>query len=301
MLEPRKVSPRRSFASVITGFGAILTVVLVPTTALAAPGNDSFHHPERITSIPFTTTQSTEGATTELDEPLPSCAPIANTVWFRFRSTTNQELNANTYGSDFDTVIAVYTGHQPATLSEVACSDDKFYGEGLDSDVTFTAARNTWYLFQVGGFAGDYGNLSFTLRTPPPPPLPPSNDDFDSAQEISALPFDDARSTAGAGMEADEPTACDLGSASVWYRLAPSTLPRMVTADTFGSTYDTVLAVYADVDGTMSGLQEVGCDDDSGADLQSQVQFLATPGATYYFQVGAYLDDGGGSLILHVE
>ena len=124
MLEPRKVSPRRSFASVITGFGAILTVVLVPMTALAAPGNDSFHQPQRITSIPFTTTQSTEGATSELDEPFPSCAPIANTVWFRFRSTTNQELNANTYGSDFDTVISVYAGTTYPLPAAAAGNDD---------------------------------------------------------------------------------------------------------------------------------------------------------------------------------
>jgi hypothetical protein len=65
----------------------------------------------------------------------------------------------------------------------------------------------------------------------------PSNDDFDSAAVISALPFSDTVDMTTASVAADDPSdpcANPLG-ATVWYTFAPS-VNTPVAFDTFGST-----------------------------------------------------------------
>jgi hypothetical protein len=77
---------------------------------------------------------------------------------------------------------------------------------------------------------------------------------------------------------------------SVWYRytaLADGTL----TANTFGSSYDTILAAYTGSCGAFTAVP-AACNDDSGG-LQSRISFQARGGVTYYFLVTAYRNDGG--------
>ena len=47
-------------------------------------------------------------------------------------------LQANTFGSDFDTVLAVYEGEEIGSLTEVDCNDD---AEGSQSELSFSAER----------------------------------------------------------------------------------------------------------------------------------------------------------------
>jgi hypothetical protein len=64
-------------------------------------------------------------ATGTTADPKISCGglPPAPSVWFKFVAPTNGEVQVGTSGSDYDTVVAVYTGTCDA-LTEVACSDD---------------------------------------------------------------------------------------------------------------------------------------------------------------------------------
>ncbi len=54
----------------------------------------------------------------------------------------------------------MYTGSTLATLTEVACNDDSI---GLQWLPSFPATAGQTYHFQVGGLAGDTGNLTFNL------------------------------------------------------------------------------------------------------------------------------------------
>ncbi len=105
--------------------------------------------------------------------------------------------------------------------------------------------------------------------------------------------------TTPATTEAGDPTpSCGKGarSKSVWYQFtAPS--DGTISADTFGSSYDTVLSVFSGSCGTLTGT-EVACNDDTGGS-QSQVSFAAAAGATYHFMVSAFKDDGG-TLVFNV-
>lgn len=122
--------------------------------------------------------------------------------------------------------------------------------------------------------------------TPTPTPVPPpANDDFDQPVAVTPLPFTHTMDTSHATTAADDPFLCigSRGGATVWYRLvAPTT--GQIQLNTFGSAYDTVLAVYS---GERGALQQLACNDDFNG-LQSQTTFAATMGATYHIEVASY-------------
>jgi hypothetical protein len=123
----------------------------------------------------------------------------------------------------------------------------------------------------------------------------PSNDDFNAALLITTLPYQHSEDTTAATVASDDPVmGCGAGvnSNTVWYRLVPS-FHGLIEANTFGSNYDTVVAVFT---GTRGALTRVTCNDDASGSLQSQVTFEVTPNQTYYLEVADYGSPGGGQL-----
>lgn len=129
-------------------------------------------------------------------------------------------------------------------------------------------------------------NIDITVNTTPPP-----NDDFDAAILITSTPFADTQDTLAATTEAADPVPCGNPSPanSVWYRFTVSS-GGTLTADTFGSGYDTVLSAWT---GTAGNLNLVACNNQAGGGDQSEISFTVTPGTTYFFMVTAFLADGG--------
>jgi hypothetical protein len=254
-----------------------------PTPA-PAKGNDNFAAALVIPEpLPFTNAQNTAGSTTEPGEPSP-CGNIASTDWYSFTPSGNQTVVANTFGSNYDTVLAVYTGPSLGALTLVGCNDQ--FG-GNQSQVQFSAVAGTTYHIQAGGFFGQTGTLVLNL-TPPPPP--PANDNFADAIAIpEPLPYTNTQTTAGGTTEAGEPSPCGGIAATVWYRFTPSSNQTLV-ADTFGSNYSTELAVYTGPD--LSNLTLVACN-------YSRVRFTAAAGITYYFQAGGFFGQTG-NLVLNL-
>jgi predicted secreted protein len=119
------------------------------------------------------------------------------------------------------------------------------------------------------------------------------NDDLGAAAVVAGLPFSRIQTTIGASLAADDPTLPCLGAwgfNSVWYRYTPPTTGQ-ITFDTFGSSYDTVLAIWR---GTRGNLTNVGCNDNSRGGLQSEVLATLQGGITYYVEiVGKTLTDQG--------
>ncbi|MFA9430605.1 hypothetical protein [Egicoccus sp. AB-alg2] len=110
---------RRGFvarlACAVVGF-ALLTVA--PATAAPAPAGDQREQPVAVDQLPFTATQDVRGATSAPDDP--SCSGNGHSVWYRLRPTRNATLSIDTYGSDYDTTLAVYG----ADGELLACADD---------------------------------------------------------------------------------------------------------------------------------------------------------------------------------
>lgn len=118
---------------------------------------------------------------------------------------------------------------------------------------------------------------------------PPANDDFDAAVEVDALPFSFTQDTTEATSADDDPEACAPAGHTVWYEVSVM-LPAELEADSFGSDYDTVLAVYV---GARGALLEVACNDNFGANQQSRVRWNAQPGISYYVMAGGVEDAAG--------
>jgi hypothetical protein len=124
----------------------------------------------------------------EAEEPAP-CGLKRNTVWYRITPDRDARLTANTFGSNYDTVLAAYTGSSLGSLTLVpgACNDDS---GGVQSQIAFQVQAGTTYHFQVGGYRGRQGQLSLSVSmapkatatstpfsptdTPTPPPATPT-------------------------------------------------------------------------------------------------------------------------------
>ena len=133
------------------------------------PPNDDFANSIAIPEpLPYMNSELTIGATDEAGEPSP-CGSIASTVWYDFTPTSNETLVADTFGSGYDTVLAVYTGPSLGSLTLVGCNDQSF---GNQSRIVFSATAGTTYHFQVGGYFGAVGNLTFNLNTLVAPSCP---------------------------------------------------------------------------------------------------------------------------------
>ena len=134
-----------------------------------------------------------------------------------------------------------------------------------------------------------------------PPPPPPANDDFTDAIGADARPYTTTQLAFGATSATDDPTCYDeWGNTfrprqTVWYKTTPTTSGTL-SVDTFGSRYDTVLAVYT---GSRGNLRQRGCNDDAGSS-QSKVNVATTAGTTYYIMVSSYVMVDAGTLTLNL-
>lgn len=260
-------------------------VGLVPP-AVAAPANDDRANATFIPSLPFTDSLNTSEATTEATEPL-VCGYIGATVWYSYTPPADQEIAADTFGSDFDTVLAVYeAGSVLGPLEEpVACNDDvgKFGGP---SRVRLVVRAGTSYEFQVGGYFGATGNLVFNVAPPPPPP---GNDDRANATEIPSLPYTNTQPTDMATMESGEDSCGGYAGATVWYKhLSP--VDQIIIADTAGSTFTTTLAVYD----AANLSKPISCTVGRYYEEKPAILRVSAVGGTrYFFQVGGFFGDTG--------
>ena len=124
--------------------------------ALPAPDNDKFADAETISGTSGSVTGTNFGATAKDDEPLSLEFESTATVWWRWTAPTNGTFAFSTQGSDFDTVLGVYTGNVVTALNAIAANDDSF---GNTSAVTFGAVMGTTYYIAVGGYGDEVGSI----------------------------------------------------------------------------------------------------------------------------------------------
>jgi len=253
-----------------------------------AKGNDDFADAVVIPEpLPYSNEQDTEGATLEVGEPQPPCAPTGRTVWYSYTPGSDATLAAETLGYPFDTVLAVYSGDNLETLTSVGC--DNPGAVPAWSEVVFSAKAGETYYLQVGGYAGSAGSLSLNFREV----LTKHNDDFADAVAVpEPLPYSNKDKIIGATVEVGEPEPCVPIDSTVWYSFTPSS-DVLLRADTNGSEFGGVLAVYTG--SSLGTLALVECNNRGGSGGGSLVVFLATAGETYYFQVAA-----GGNVVFNL-
>ena len=100
------------------------------------PGNDDYAGAFNVGGLPYAVNNwDTANATTQGNDPLYPCGSAATpkqsrSVWYRFTPGSTAQYNINTDGSNYDTVLAVWTGSF-GSQSNVACDDDGVVGATL--------------------------------------------------------------------------------------------------------------------------------------------------------------------------
>jgi len=123
------------------------------------------------TPVPY----STAGAIAPCAEPNESCDNgnnVSNSVWYSFSPDTDGIADLNTIGSDYDTVLAVFTG-TCVNASQIACDDDGggvagpsvITGLSLSSGTTYLIKASEW---STGGAGSQLDfNLTFVPESVP--------------------------------------------------------------------------------------------------------------------------------------
>lgn len=265
------------------------------TISLTAPpsavGNDNFANAQLVSGSSGSTSGTNTGATKEAGEPNHAGNFGGASIWFRWQAPANAMVTMTTVGSNFDTLLGIYTGSTVGGLTLIASNDDEAFPSSLNSRVTFTAVAGTTYRIAVDGFNGATGNVFFNWSSGP---TGPANDNFAGAQIISGSSGTVTGNNVNATKETGEPShAGNSGGVSVWYRwTAPST--GTVTFVTAGSNFDTLLAAYTGA--SVGGLTLIASNDDANATLQSVITFNASNGVTYYLAVDGY-NGAAGSIV----
>ena len=133
---------------------------LVSTVAAIGqvPANDDFTNGAELTGASGSVLGTNIGATVESGEWM-HAGSGGSSVWFRWTSGMADGTRISTIGSDFDTILGVYTGTSVVALTEVASNDDT---GGLASVVLFRSTPGTTYHIAVDGFAGQQGNIQLS-------------------------------------------------------------------------------------------------------------------------------------------
>jgi hypothetical protein len=197
-------------------------------------------------------------------------------------------VTANTIGSTFNTLLAVYVGDGVEGLASIA-SNNNATTSMTTSSVTFQAVAGTTYYFAIDGANGAQGNVTLTVKGPA---SGDRNNAFANRIHLSGSSFATTGSNVSSNKEALEPNhAGNAGGKSVWWTwTAPSS--GYYTIDTFYSSFDTLLGVYT---GTAVGsLKMVASNDEADPDThRSLVRFYAVAGRAYQIAVDGYEGDSG--------
>jgi hypothetical protein len=256
-------------------------VTIPPTDCLSAPPNDDFTNALLITQTPFSFSEFNNCATKEPGEPNHAGTTGGHSVWFTWTPAANQTASINTKNSDFDTVLAVYTGNSVSNLTLVASNDDIIQSVYIQSRVSFAASAGVPYRIAVDGYSTAIGKVVLNVN-------PPGNDDFANPYLLSGVSGQTNGSNFAATKEPSERAhAGDVGGHSVWYQwTAPATGP--VDMNTVGSTFSTTLAVYTG--NVLTNLNPIASniDDPEGSGLASRVDFWALAGTTYAIAIDGF-------------
>lgn len=260
-----------------------------------APPNDTFANAIVIPGTGGTFVGTNINATLQSLEPSACGAGGGKTVWWRWTAPTSQFTTITTVGSDFDTVLSVYTGTAVNALTEIGCNDD-VPGGVYSSEVTFSAVAGTTYRIAVDGYSGAEGNIVLNLAATPLA----TNNNFANRTSIPRLNEFLRGANFGATLEALESSPCytTIGASVWWTWIAPSNMPVSVT--TVGSSFDTAISVYTGT--SLTALSLVGCNDDriDFEVLASEVSFNAVGGTAYQFQVDGIGNSGRGNVAIGV-
>ena len=277
------------------------------TVVTAGPSNDNFADATVITGASGSTNGTNWNATIEDGEPFHSqWSGGTCTVWWSWTAPTTGTAAFNTLGSNFDTVMAAYTGDNVSSLTLLSESDDAYF-TGLLSRIVFKVTAATTYHIAVAGYY-EYGIGDITLNWGYA--TAPANDDFPGitiSGTTGSSVFSSVNATREVGEPMHLPTDSDYaGKSSLWWSwTAPSS--GNVTFDTNGSVRevitippdnppDLVLAIYTGA--SLGGLTLI---DSSYVWSDDELVIPAVGGTTYKIAIDGWDASYGSKGSIHLN
>jgi hypothetical protein len=147
-------------------------------------------------------------------------ARCSSSVWYTFApdATDTYTIETCDMGTDVDTVLGVWTGTAPASLTEVTSNDDACVGGfgGNGSQVTFLATAGVTYYIEITGFVAGQGMFYLRAYQGPAHPAPaPEPDTFiPKGGSLPAERFDGGTTTSGPRHSASFAFTSDADGAS---------------------------------------------------------------------------------------
>ena len=173
-----------------------MPVAPAPPAPPVAPANDAFVSAAALSGDSGNITGSTANATREGGEPkpLPVWGNSGSSIWYSWTATDTGTLSVSTMGSNYDTMLAVYTGSAVGALTVLPDGANDDAGGGLlSSSVGVSVTAGTTYRIVVDGYGGHSGDSILTWSTagtapvappaPTPPAAPPSAPGSGAAQD----------------------------------------------------------------------------------------------------------------------
>ncbi|MDQ3934396.1 MAG: hypothetical protein M3340_07160, partial [Actinomycetota bacterium] len=171
------------------------------------PPNDDFENPIRLEGTVAVALGDTINATQQPCEPVHGGNYYDPSVWYEWTAPADGPVTLDTAGSDFPTVLGIYTGDVLCTLRSPPVVD---LGVGRRG---FRAKAGVKYRIAVDGVGGKMGRFQLSLREDPQP----ANDDFADAQPLAGDTSVEGTNF-GASTETGEPYEHgEAEGASVWY------------------------------------------------------------------------------------
>ncbi|MBX9608115.1 MAG: S8 family serine peptidase [Gammaproteobacteria bacterium] len=279
---------------VSNGFGTAVSrnTQVTIERVVVRPNNDDFANAAESTGSGRASATNSEASGEDLE---PNHAGVSNplaSIWYRWSAASSGVLTINTFGSNFDTTLAAYTGDALGALTPIASNDDS-QGE-LQSRIEFPVSAGVEYSIAVDGYGNARGNVTLDYTFVPDQGTIP-NDDF-----ASRATLDGARVTGsniGATGEPHEPNHGLLAAplASVWWEWTAPT-SGFVSFDTAGSNFDTVLGIYSG--DRLDSLRLLGFSDDANG-RTSHVGLGVVAGQRYQVVVDGYAGSQG-DIVLNV-
>jgi len=248
------------------------------TVSSGDQANDDFSNANIISGLPLSSSGANFNATKEVGEPNHGDNTGGKSVWWSWTASVDGNISIDTYDSNFDTTLGVYTGNSVDSLNLIRTNDDR---RGVKSSVVITVSSGTTYYIAVDGYDGDFGSIVINITSSGGEV--PENDNFSNALSITGIPSSVTGTNRFASKEIDEDNhGGNAGGRSVWW-VWSSPVSQEVMVDTFGSSYNTTLGVYRG--SQINNLSLIAGNDNAASGTQSAVTFTADEGIFYYIAV----------------
>ena len=133
----------------------------------APPANNNFASAKVISGNSGSVAGSNVLATKETGEPNHAGNAGGKSIWYRWTAPASGSVKITTVGSNFDTLLGVYTGTSVGALTTIASNNNS---GGVTSSVTFNAVAGTIYRIAVDGNNGATGNVTLNWTLTPGTP-----------------------------------------------------------------------------------------------------------------------------------